>query len=142
MLKKFYETNVVLVQLNKGLSIEGDKLIQCELGADGVVAYEVCPPNMEIDELTPIIAGCSRVATPPNEVWEPKPTDSTSLRNLDTVLNKDPFGDYSGCKIKEIFDAKDSEWIERAIAEMNNEFIRKKIEQLKGAYQRAGATWL
>lgn len=49
------------------------------------------------------------------------------------VLNNNQFnGKWSGKTIGDIFDAKDTEFIDKAIKEMKNEYIRTRIEFLKG----------
>ena len=47
---------------------------------------------------------------------------------LTTVLNKDPFGKWGGHKLKDIFDAQDYEWVDRCLNEMQNKFIRDKVQ--------------
>ena len=54
---------------------------------------------------------------------------------LDTVLNKDPFGDvYSGWKLKDIVDT-DPEWIDKAIKDLKNTFIKDKLILIKNNYR-------
>ena len=54
---------------------------------------------------------------------------------LDTVLNKDPFGDvYSGWKLKDIME-NDPEWIDKAIKDLKNTFIKDKLILIKNNYK-------
>lgn len=56
---------------------------------------------------------------------------------LDTVINKDPFGaKYSGKKIREVFESGDAVWLERALAELRNNFLRDRLQYIvdRGGY--------
>lgn len=51
--------------------------------------------------------------------------------DLNTILNKDPFGGtWNGKTLKEIFDAHDEQWILMAKDKMINTFIRDKINNI------------
>lgn len=65
-----------------------------------------------------------------------KNKEDQALENaLDTVLNKDPFGDvYSGWKLKDIAD-NDPEWIEKAIKDLKNTFIKDKLILIQKLYR-------
>lgn len=65
-----------------------------------------------------------------------KNKEDQALENaLDTVLNKDPFGDvYSGWKLKDIAD-NDPEWIEKAIKDLKNTFIKDKLILIQKLYK-------
>lgn len=65
-----------------------------------------------------------------------KNKEDQALENaLDTVLNKDPFGDvYSGWKLKDIAD-NDPEWIEKAVKELKNTFIKDKLIIIQKLYK-------
>lgn len=56
---------------------------------------------------------------------------------LETYINRDPFGGkYSGKMIKEVFDAGDKRWLDTALKEMKNEFIRERLQYIidRGGY--------
>lgn len=65
-----------------------------------------------------------------------KNKEDQALENaLDTVLNKDPFGDvYSGWKLKDIME-NDPEWIDKAIKDLKNTFIKDKLILIKNNYK-------
>lgn len=50
------------------------------------------------------------------------------------VLNNDPFYKYSGATLGAIIEAKDVNWINKALKEMRNEYIKTRIEYLAKAY--------
>ena len=52
-----------------------------------------------------------------------------------TILNNDPFFKYSGHELKDIIEAKDVAWINKALKEMRNEYIKTRIEYLAKAYK-------
>lgn len=47
------------------------------------------------------------------------------------VLNKDPFGKYSGKTLGEIIDANDEQWLDKVVKTMKNDYIRTRIEFLQ-----------
>ena len=47
------------------------------------------------------------------------------------VLNKDPFGKYSGKTLGEIIDANDEQWLDKVVKTMKNDYIRQRIEFLQ-----------
>lgn len=56
---------------------------------------------------------------------------------LETYINRDPFGGkYSGKMIKEVFEAGDKRWLDTALKEMKNEFIRERLQYIidRGGY--------
>lgn len=56
---------------------------------------------------------------------------------LDTIINKDPFSaKYSGKPIRAVFEAGDEKWLEKALNEMRNEFIRDRLQYIvdRGGY--------
>lgn len=56
---------------------------------------------------------------------------------LETTINKDPFGGkYSGMKLKTIFEQGDKQWLETALREMKNEFIKDRLRYIveRGGY--------
>lgn len=64
-------------------------------------------------------------------------TDFDFENYLDTVINRDPFGaKYSGKKIKDIFIAGDKDWLDNALKNMKNEFIRERLQYIvdRGGY--------
>lgn len=69
---------------------------------------------------------------------EPKSKNDIDFENyLDTTINKDPFGGkYSGMKIKSIFENGDKQWLETALKEMKNEFIKDRLKYIveRGGY--------
>ena len=46
------------------------------------------------------------------------------------ILNKDPFGKYSGKTLGEIVDSGDDQWIEKVLKNMKNDYIRTRLEFL------------
>lgn len=66
------------------------------------------------------------------------PTHDMQMQdNLDTIINYDPFGNkYSGKPIRDIFEAGDKAWIDKALKNMKNEYIREKLEYIvsRGGY--------
>ena len=47
------------------------------------------------------------------------------------ILNKDPFGKYSGKTLGEIIDANDEQWLDKVVKTMKNDYIRQRIEFLQ-----------
>jgi len=69
---------------------------------------------------------------------EPKSKHDIDFENyLETTINKDPFGGkYSGMKLKTIFEQGDKQWLETALREMKNEFIKDRLRYIveRGGY--------
>lgn len=69
---------------------------------------------------------------------EPKSKHDIDFENyLETTINKDPFGGkYSGMKLKTIFEQGDKQWLETALKEMKNEFIKDRLKYIvdRGGY--------
>lgn len=56
---------------------------------------------------------------------------------LDTIINRDPFGaKYSNQPIKAVFEAGDKQWLDTALKNMKNEFIRERLQYIveRGGY--------
>ena len=69
---------------------------------------------------------------------EPKSKHDIDFENyLETTINKDPFGGkYSGMKLRTIFEQGDKQWLETALKEMKNEFIKDRLKYIveRGGY--------
>ena len=109
--------------------IPTDWVIQCGFTEDGYILIEtVNPRDLEKyrNETKLIDKNDEKV----------KNKEDQALENaLDTVLNKDPFGDvYSGWKLKDIAD-NDPEWIEKAIKDLKNTFIKDKLILIQKLYK-------
>lgn len=58
-----------------------------------------------------------------------KSKEEIELENaLDTQLNHDPLGRYSGCNLREIFENGDKDWIIWALNNMRNKYILDKVK--------------
>lgn len=56
---------------------------------------------------------------------------------LETIINKDPFGGkYSGKPIKQVFIDGNKEWLNKALTELKNEFLRDRLQYImsRGGY--------
>lgn len=66
------------------------------------------------------------------------PTADIDFENyLDTIINSDPFGGkYSNKPIKAVFEAGDREWLDTALKNMKNKFIRERLQYVvdRGGY--------
>lgn len=74
------------------------------------------------------------------EMTSPVGTTTTDIdfeNYLETTINKDPFGGkYSGKQIKDVFLAGDKAWLDNALSNMKNDFIRDRLEYIvaRGGY--------
>lgn len=56
---------------------------------------------------------------------------------LETIINKDPFGGkYSGKPIKQVFIDGNKDWLNKALTELKNEFLRDRLQYImsRGGY--------
>lgn len=141
MIRKYINSNIKIL---KGVSmIEPDGLevllssiyiIQVEPQLDNLI-IEYCMQGEQI-ELIPFTANMS---TPKQE---PQGDIHKVEEYRGVVINRDPFGKYSDCTLGEVFDNKDIVWINKAIREMRNEWLKDRIVYLKDFYTKGGEQWL
>ena len=134
MIRKFLNSTIEILQLKspdyKFAGLAPDTFfIQNEKINDNMMIIESCK-NVEVMDLIPFTtSGIAKVPTNQNAY-----DDATINEYGEIVLKNDPFYKYSGCKLKEIIIKKDIDWIQRALREMRNEYIRTRIEYLAKAF--------
>lgn len=93
----------------------------------------VCDDGIVRDEFL-----CEYIDKPKQSEMAVARSDDIDFENyLDTTINKDPFGaKYSGKKIREVFENGDIQWLEKALKELRNEFLRDRLQYIvdRGGY--------
>jgi len=136
MIRKFLNSTIEILQLKspdyKFAGLAPDTFfIQEEKINDNMIILESCK-NAEVMDLIPFTT--SGIVKAPTNQNNSLYDDATINEYGEIVLNNDPFYKYSGCKLKEIILKKDIDWIQRALREMRNEYIRTRIEYLARAF--------
>lgn len=104
-----------------------------EIEEDNLILQIMSVPYQEIDNDYFLIEYIKKS----EEVPTAQTGDIDFENYLDTVINKDPFGaKYSGKKIREVFENGDAKWLETALRELRNEFIRDRLQYIvdRGGY--------
>ena len=122
MLRKFKNSAINFVTLEDYKTISFKYfVIQTEKFSDSIVEVEYCNYEDELVELR--VASTSKSQAQEDD----KITEYRAI-----VLNNNAFnGKWSGKTLGEVFDAKDYEFIDNAIKNMRNEYIRERIEFLR-----------
>ena len=134
MIRKFLNSRVEIIQLIspdfefKGLAPDVF-FIQHEKITDNLIVVETCLKS-EICDLIPFSTTGASNGTIKQNTYN----DEKIKEYSDVVLNNDPFYKYSGATLGEIIEAKDVNWINRALKEMRNEYIKTRIEYLAKAF--------
>ena len=123
MLRKYKNSSVTLIEI--GLGARGmqdwDSVIQTEKITDTLLLVEYAN---DFDDLIDF-----KMSQSTSQSDEQAKIDEYRA----VVLNANQFnGKWGNHTIGEIFDANDTEFIDKAIREMKNEYIRTRIEYLKG----------
>ena len=123
MLRKFKNSSIALIEY--GTMVIGmnywDSLIQCEKLTDTLMLVEYAN---DFDSLIDF-----KMSTSTSQSEEQQKI--AEYRAI--TLNTNAFnGKWGGKTLGELFDANDREFIEKAIKEMKNEYIREKIVFLEG----------
>lgn len=109
-----------------------------ELEKDNLILQIVSVPYQEKDNDYFLIEYIKRPSNAEAEkIYNEHYGDIDFENYLDTVINKDPFGaKYSGKKIREVFENGDAKWLETALKELRNEFIRDRLQYIvdRGGY--------
>lgn len=120
MLRKYKNSSVALIDINLGMC-DWDSLIQCEKISDNLLLVEFAT---DFDGLIDF----KMLPTTSQNEEQQKINEYRAI-----VLNNNGFnGKWSGKTLGELFDANDREFIDKAIREMKNEYIREKIVFLEG----------
>lgn len=53
----------------------------------------------------------------------------------EVVIMNDPLGKYNGCSIGDVFDAKDTKWIDWCLKNMKNSFIKDRVKYIAEYYE-------
>ena len=135
MIRKFLNSRVEVLgityssQDNALINNPETFFIQNEKINDDFQIIEYCFKN-EICDLIPLsITGASNGTIKQNTYSDEKIKEYSEI-----VLNNDPFYKYSGATLGAIIEAKDVNWINKALKEMRNEYIKTRIEYLAKAY--------
>lgn len=135
MLRKYTNSKISIFEINllKGFE-DYCFVIQTETVGDKLL-IEWCK-NSEILDLQPFL------------MVTPQGTKTASFDNskydeyISVVINNDPFCKYSGKTLGDIFTAQDKKWIDKAIQEMRNNYIKDRVIYLRDYYISQGAEWL
>lgn len=128
MIRKFFNSTISVIDETKNNS--GMFIIQVEqLGSS--ILVEFCPQGEQLDLIPFTIAGL-----PQKEPQNKEDDNEKANEYLSVVINNDPFGKYSGCELYTIFQNNDQKWIENCLKNMKNEYIRSRVEFLKGWYTK------
>lgn len=133
MIRKFLNSKIEFIEIKSpnfdfaGLATN-IFFIQSEKINDDLLLIETCDKSDVMDLIPFSTTGASNGKITQNTYSDEKIEEYSQI-----ILNSDPFYKYSGCKLKEIIDAKDVNWIQRAMKEMRNEYIRTRIEYLAKA---------
>ena len=122
MLRKFKNSYIDFVTMLEFKEIAFKQfVIQTEKFSDDIIEVEYCNYEDELVEL--------RVASTSKSQSQ---EDDKINEYRAVVLNNNAFnGKWSGKTLGEVFDAKDYEFIDNAIKNMRNEYIRERIEFLR-----------
>lgn len=130
MIRKFLNSDVEIVKMTEIKRFVPDVFfIQNEKINDDLQFVETCLKS-EICDLIPFsIMGANNGTIKQNTFDDDKIKEYSEI-----VLNNDPFFKYSGSTLGAIIEAKDKNWINRALKEMRNEYIKTRIEYLAKAF--------
>ena len=134
MIRKFLNSRIDIMELKSpnyefaGLAPD-TFFIQEEKINDNMIILETCK-NAEVMDLIPF----STMGANNNTIKENTFDDDKIKEYSEIVLNNDPFFKYSGSKLGVIIEARDINWIQRALKEMRNEYIKTRIEYLAKAF--------
>lgn len=130
MIRKFLNSHIELLDMNiiKGFD-EKVFFIQSEKITDNLVIFETCMKS-EICDLIPFSTMGANNGTIKQNTY----SDEKIKEYSEIILNSDPFYKYSGARLGAIIEAKDVNWINKALKEMRNEYIKTRIEYLAKAY--------
>lgn len=123
MLRKFKNSYVAtynIIDLNRVFCTGELQIVQTEKLTDELILVESVDNWENLDEL--------KMSQTKSQSEEQSKIDEYRA----IVLNSNQFnGKWSNKTLGELFDAKDTEFIDKAIHEMKNEYIRTRIEFLK-----------
>ena len=129
MIRKFINSNVEIVRMENISGLAPDVfVIQNERINDNLQLIESCLKK-DICELIPF----STQGISNGNITQNTYSDEKIEEYGHTILNNDPFFKYSGHELKDIIEAKDVAWINKALKEMRNEYIKTRIEYLAKA---------
>lgn len=131
MLRKFLNSEIEILDFNttKGF-IDDVFVIQSEKLTENLCLFETCLKS-EICDLIPF----STIGANNGTIQQNTYSDEKIKEYSDVVLNNDPFYKYSGQTLGAIIEAKDVNWINKALKEMRNEYIKIRIEYLAKAFK-------
>lgn len=131
MIRKFLNSKIELINTDNIIGFAPDLFfIQSEKINDNLLLLEICKPD-EICDLIPFSTTGANNGTLQQNTY----SDDKIKEYSDVVLNNDPFYKYSGSTLGAIIEAKDVNWINKALKEMRNEYIKSRIEYLAKAYK-------
>lgn len=131
MIRKFINSKMEIIPLDTSFMGTNDYIVlQIENLGNNFAIVEFIENN-EICDLIPLTAvvGTTKSQTQ-NADFDEKLEEYRSV-----ILNKDPFGKYSGASLGEIFDNKDINWINQCLKNMKNEYIRERVAYLNNYYK-------
>lgn len=133
MIRKFLNSDIAIdepKQLRTNFELTDNIfLIQSEKLNDDYVLYEWCYKKDVCDLIPFSTTGANNGTIKQNTYSDEKIEEYSEI-----ILNNDPFYKYSGSKLGDIIKLKDMNWINKALKEMRNEYIKTRIEYLAKAY--------
>lgn len=134
MIRKFLNSKIEIFGINYNIEdsakINNDIFfIQNEKMNEDFQLIEYCFKD-EILDLIPF----STIGANNGTIKQNTYSDDKIKEYSEIVLNNDPFFKYSGSTLGAIIEAKDKNWINRALKEMRNEYIKTRIEYLAKAF--------
>ena len=133
MVRKFLNSDIAIdepKQLKTDFELTDNIfLIQSEKLNDDYIMYEWCDKKDVCDLIPFSTTGANNGTIKQNTYSDEKIKEYSEI-----VLNNDPFYKYSGATLGAIIEAKDVNWINKALKEMRNEYIKTRIEYLAKAY--------
>lgn len=134
MIRKFINSKLILIDLEQIEDVELDNKMFLVIQTERVNEKYILVEKIERENLCDLIQLTSVISTQKqntqNEDFDEKLEEYRSV-----ILNKDPFGKYSGVSLGEIFDKKDITWIMQCVNNMKNEFIRERVAYLEHYYK-------
>lgn len=130
MLRKFLNSKVIVTTNNERTIDDGEVyFIQSERLSDNTMIVEYVNQD-DLCELIPF--GVSTPAVINNNAIVSNNEKAEEYKQV--ILNKDPYGKYSGQPLSAPFENKDINWIENVIKNMRNDYIKKRVEYLAEYY--------
>lgn len=124
MIRKYLNSIITMTETKMfAPAVERGFIIQIEMLGEYVI-FEWCEESEKID-LIPFTTNYREAQS------APKGDAHKAEEYLSVEIRNDPFGKYTGKTLADIFNAKDTRWIERCIEQMRNDYIKDRVIYLK-----------